>query len=279
MKKRPLTDEEKAECSKLKAIYISKRRELGLTQEALAQDLEMSQAGLSMYLNGVNALNMEFAIKISRALRVPIDEFSPRIAQELNAPGGLTKLLGEIWDESKQIPMGRLLATMQGDRETLPVDVEGLPSALAQKIKTYRAVVEVERYDIAASMGPGSEPPEMNMVVEHMRLDAGWVRQNLAYTSLDNLKLICGRGDSMAPTIRNGDALLVDAGVKSVESDAIYFFMMRGQHHVKRIQRNLDGLTIISDNTQYREIYVPGDREADIHVLAQIIYWWNGRSF
>lgn len=279
MKKRPLTDEEKAECSKLKAIYISKRRELGLTQEALAQDLEMSQAGLSMYLNGVNALNMEFAIKISRALRVPIDEFSPRIAQELNAPGGLTKLLGEIWDESKQIPMGRLLATMQGDRETLPVDVEGLPSALAQKIKTYRAVVEVERYDIAASMGPGSEPPEMNMVVEHMRLDAGWVRQNLAYTSLDNLKLICGRGDSMAPTIRNGDALLVDAGVKSVESDAIYFFMMRGQHHVKRIQRNLDGLTIISDNTQYREIDVPGDREADIHVLAQIIYWWNGRSF
>ena len=279
MKKRPLTDEEKAECSKLKAIYISKRRELGLTQEALAQDLEMSQAGLSMYLNGVNALNMEFAIKISRALRVPIDEFSPRIAQELNAPGGLTKLLGEIWDESKQIPMGRLLATMQGDRETLPVDVEGLPSALAQKIKTYRAVVEVERYDIAASMGPGSEPPEMNMIVEHMRLDAGWVRQNLAYTSLDNLKLICGRGDSMAPTIRNGDALLVDAGVKSVESDAIYFFMMRGQHHVKRIQRNLDGLTIISDNTQYREIDVPGDREADIHVLAQIIYWWNGRSF
>lgn len=119
----------------------------------------------------------------------------------------------------------------------------------------------------------------MNLVIEHMRLDAGWVRQNLVYTATDNLKLISGRGDSMAPTIHNGDALLVDAGVTSVESDAIYFFLMRGQQHIKRIQRNLDGLTIISDNSQYREIEVPGEREADIQVLAQIIYWWNGRSF
>jgi len=159
------------------------------------------------------------------------------------------------------------------------IDVDGLPAALAQKIQSFRAVIEVPRFDIAASMGPGTEPPEMNMVVEHMRLDANWVRQNLVYTSTDNLRLISGRGDSMAPTIRNGDALLVDSGVTSVESDAIYFFLMRGQHHVKRIQRNLDGLTIISDNSQYREIDVPSDREGDIKILAQIIYWWTGRSF
>lgn len=159
------------------------------------------------------------------------------------------------------------------------IDVNGLPIALVQKIKGYRPVIEIERYDIAASMGPGTELPEMNMVVEHMRLDAGWVRQNLVYTSTENLKLISGRGDSMAPTIRNGDALIVDVGVRSVESDAIYYFVMRGQHHVKRIQRNLDGITIISDNSQYRQIDVPADREDDIQVLAQIIYWWTGRSF
>lgn len=159
------------------------------------------------------------------------------------------------------------------------IDIEGLPAPLAQKIKSYRSVIEIERFDIAGSMGPGTEPPEMNMVIEHMSLDAGWVRQNLVYTAVENLKLISGRGDSMAPTIRSGDALIVDAGVTSVESDAIYFFLMRGQQHIKRIQRNLDGLTIISDNSQYREIDVPADREGDIQVLAQIIYWWTGRSY
>ena len=160
-----------------------------------------------------------------------------------------------------------------------PAHVTGLPAPLAQKISSYRALVDIERFDIAGSMGPGTEPPEMNMVVEHMSLDAGWVRQNLVYTAIENLKLISGRGDSMAPTIRSGDALIADIGVTSVESDAIYFFLMRGQQHVKRIQRNLDGLTIISDNSQYREINVPADRESDIQVLAQIIYWWTGRSF
>lgn len=159
------------------------------------------------------------------------------------------------------------------------IDIEGLPTALAQKIKSYRQVVEVPRYDVAGSMGHGTEPPEMNMVVENMSLDANWVRQNLTYTRLDNLKLISGRGDSMAPTIRSGDAVLVDAGVTTVEDDAIYFFLMRGKLQIKRIQRGLDGLTIISDNTQYPAIEVPDDRESDITVLAQIIYWWTGRSF
>lgn len=159
------------------------------------------------------------------------------------------------------------------------INIEGLPAPLVQKIKSYRNLVDVPRYDVEGSMGPGSEPPDINMVVEHMSLDANWVRQNLTYTKLENLKLISGRGDSMAPTIRSGDAVLVDAGITSVEDDAIYFFLMRGKLQIKRIQRGLDGLTIISDNGQYPPIEVPGEREDDIKILAQIIYWWTGRSF
>lgn len=159
------------------------------------------------------------------------------------------------------------------------VDIEGLPGALVQKITGYKQTVDVPRYDVAGSMGPGTEPPEMNMVVENMSLDANWVRNNLTYTKIDNLKLISGRGDSMAPTIRSGDAVLVDSGINTVEDDAIYFFLMRGKLQIKRIQRGLDGLTIISDNGQYPPIEVPGEREEDITVLAQIIYWWTGRSF
>jgi phage repressor protein C with HTH and peptisase S24 domain len=181
-------------------------------------------------------------------------------------------------ETAQKLPMG-WLDSVHAKEPGETVDLTFLPAALAQKINSYRAVVEIERFDIAGSMGPGTEPPEMNMVVEHMSLDAGWVRQNLVYTSLENLKLISGRGDSMAPTIRSGDALIVDVGVTTVDSDAIYYFQMRGQLHIKRIQRNLDGLTIISDNGQYREIDVPATREDDIKVLAQIIYWWTGRSY
>jgi len=182
---------------------------------------------------------------------------------------------GSMTDQGKTPADAR--STDPGVNET--INIEGLPAPLAQKIKSYRSLVDVPRYDVEGSMGPGSEPPDINMVVEHMSLDANWVRQNLTYTKLENLKLISGRGDSMAPTIRSGDAVLVDAGVTTVEDDAIYFFLMRGKLQIKRIQRGLDGLTIISDNGQYPPIEVPGDREADITVLAQIIYWWTGRSF
>lgn len=205
--------------------------------------------------------------------------FISRCLGPSDRPGA--KTIGESMarevEEAFGLPKYALDSADLGGGDT--IDVEGLPVALAQKIRSYRPVVSIERFDIAASMGPGTEPPEMNMVVENMSLDANWVRQNLTYTKIDNLKLISGRGDSMAPTIRSGDAVLVDSGVTSVESDAIYFFLMRGQLQIKRIQRGLDGLRIISDNGQYPALDVPGDRENDIQVLAQIIYWWTGRSF
>lgn len=207
------------------------------------------------------------------------------------SPAHLSQILSEKTSKNLGDDVARRIEALQGlphgwldslqvighDEKT--IDIEGLPAPLAQKISSYRPVVQVPRYDVAGSMGSGSEPPDMNMVVEHMSLDANWVRQNLTYTNLSNLKLISGRGDSMAPTIHKGDAVLVDAGVTSVEEDAIYFFMMRGQLQIKRIQRGLDGLKIISDNTQYPAIEVPGEREGDIKILAQIIYWWTGRSF
>ncbi|MBO2923967.1 helix-turn-helix transcriptional regulator [Pseudomonas asiatica] len=213
-----------------------------------------------------------------------LDKQADYISRCLYPPGkkggkGVGEDFAREIEKEFQIPQYSMDRPGLGLDESETINIEGLPAPLAQKIKSYRNLVDVPRYDVEGSMGPGSEPPDINMVVEHMSLDANWVRQNLTYTKLENLKLISGRGDSMAPTIRSGDAVLVDAGVTTVEDDAIYFFLMRGKLQIKRIQRGLDGLTIISDNGQYPPIEVPGDREADITVLAQIIYWWTGRSF
>ncbi len=221
---------------------------------------------------GVRGAQSRLAEKLGKP-----QNFISRCLSEPSASG--SKTIGEDFAREIESSFGIERYSLDAPLAVETIDVEGLPTPLAQKIKSYKPLVAIERFDIAGSMGPGTEAPEMNMVVEHMSLDAAWVRQNLVYTSTDNLKLISGKGDSMAPTIRNGDALLVDSGIKSVESDAIYFFEMGGRLHVKRIQRNLDGLTIISDNDQYREIDVPAAREGDIHILAQIIYWWTGRSF
>jgi hypothetical protein len=225
---------------------------------------------------GKHGAKAEFARRLGKQA-----DYISRCLYPADKKGG--KNVGEDFardiEREYKLPVYSMDQPRLGSASAQTIDIEGLPAPLAQKISSYRPVIQVARFDIAGSMGPGTEPPDMNMVVENMSLDANWVRQNLSYTQIDNLKLISGRGDSMAPTIRSGDAVLVDSGVTSVDADAIYFFLMRGQLQIKRIQRGLDGLTIISDNGQYPAIDVPGEREDDIKVLAQIIYWWTGRSF
>ncbi|EMI4892888.1 LexA family protein [Pseudomonas aeruginosa] len=83
MKKKPLPPEKQAECAALKAIYQQKRHELGLTQEGIARRLGITQGSLSHYLNGRNALNAEFAVKIAELLQVAVGSFSPRLEEEI----------------------------------------------------------------------------------------------------------------------------------------------------------------------------------------------------
>lgn len=80
MKKKELEPIAKQECAALKAIYLKKRNELGLTQEKAAEILGMNQGSFSHYLNGRNSLNTAFAVQVAHLLQVPVEAFSPRLA-------------------------------------------------------------------------------------------------------------------------------------------------------------------------------------------------------
>ena len=56
-------------------------------------------------------------------------------------------------------------------------------------------------------------------------------------------------GESMTPTIQNGDVLLVNTGDNRFHSFGVYVLEVAGERLVKRVQPKLDGtLTLISDN-------------------------------
>ncbi|QXH68586.1 XRE family transcriptional regulator [Pseudomonas asgharzadehiana] len=83
-KKKPLTEKQLAECAALKEIFNAKKEALGLTQEKAAQHLGMNQGSFSHYLNGRNAINLEFALSVSQLLGVPVTDFAPRYATALS---------------------------------------------------------------------------------------------------------------------------------------------------------------------------------------------------
>lgn len=107
MTKKALDPARKAECDKLKAIFNSKKRDLGLTQEKLAHALEMNQSSVSHYLNGVNPLNAQAAASFAKILGVDVGDFSTRLAKEISEmAGGIRPLQSSGFDSNVEPTTG-----------------------------------------------------------------------------------------------------------------------------------------------------------------------------
>lgn len=80
--KKNLTAEQLDDAAKLKALYESKKKELGVTQYTIADELGITQGAVGHYLNGRNALNLSVAAAFAKILQVSISDFSPSLDAE-----------------------------------------------------------------------------------------------------------------------------------------------------------------------------------------------------
>lgn len=87
-KKRDLSEWERSECAALKAAIEEYNRARPkkdrITQEQAGAALGMNQGSFSNYLNGRLAINLDFALKVSRLFDIPVERFSKRLAQEID---------------------------------------------------------------------------------------------------------------------------------------------------------------------------------------------------
>lgn len=82
--RRPLDSTEQKNLDRLKAIWILKKHELGLTQDAVAIACGWSgQTAFSQYLNANTPLNIEAVLKLSKVLKVHPTEIMPDLADLL----------------------------------------------------------------------------------------------------------------------------------------------------------------------------------------------------
>ncbi|HDG8093106.1 TPA: helix-turn-helix domain-containing protein [Klebsiella oxytoca] len=83
-KKKILTPAQVADSQRLKALYEAKKKELGITQQYIADALDISQGAVGHYLNGRNALNTAVASVFARLLGVSVSDFSPSLAKDIS---------------------------------------------------------------------------------------------------------------------------------------------------------------------------------------------------
>ena len=71
-------------------------------------------------------------------------------------------------------------------------------------------------------------------------------------SNLKNIEAINVIGDSMEPTLHDGNIIFIDRSKQEIINNSIYAFLENDNLYVKRIQKNKDNtLSIISDNSYY----------------------------
>jgi len=134
--------------------------------------------------------------------------------------------------------------------------------------------VLVPRYEVMASAGGGAMV-HSEQVVDHLAFRSEWVR-NALDVSVKALALISVKGDSMEPTLSNGDLILVDTSTQKIDDNAIYVLRFNGSLLVKRIQRKFDGSVVIkSDNQAYDPEVITGGAIEELHIVGRVV--WGGR--
>ena len=135
--------------------------------------------------------------------------------------------------------------------------------------------VFVPRFEVSASMGNGSVI-HSEQIVDYLAFREDWVRKELGLNP-NNLILISSVGDSMEPTLKTNDLLLIDRGSADVRHDAIYAFALRGELRVKRMQFKLNGSMVVrSDNPQYDPEIIPPDEVEALKIIGRVV--WFGRQ-
>jgi SOS-response transcriptional repressor LexA len=202
------------------------------------------------------------------------------IAERREDYSGLSRLLGKNAAYIQQfIKRGTPKQLTEKDRKTLAryfgVSEEALggPGADVGGDGEER-LVRVPKLNVGASAGPGAIPGS-EIASAHIGFDPKWLK-SLSGGRPADLSLIKVQGDSMSPTLVDGDDILVDAR-DAVERlrDGIYVLRSEDALMVKRIALSPAArrVAVKSDNDAYPDW--PDCDLASIHIIGRVI--WAGR--
>lgn len=136
-----------------------------------------------------------------------------------------------------------------------------------------REYVMVPSYNFPTNVGIGHSI-ESDQVVDHLAFKKDWIV--LMGLAADRLALISVKGDSMEPTLKESDLVLLDLRDQKVRNDAIYVLRLERDLIVKRLQRSFDDTIFIkSDNPAYEKLVLAGSQAHRLGIIGRVV--WTGR--
>ena len=181
-----------------------------------------------------------------------------------------TSTFSRIWTEGT-IPTANHLIRISTE---CSVDLNWL--ILGSSVTPNSEFLGIPRYDARLAAGDGVFNDRAQLI-DFIPFTKDFLVKKIGRSSTEGLSVVEVRGDSMEPTIGDGDLVLVDQTNKDFE-DGIVTFVLDDMTCVKRIRRFFDGIEIISDN---RDLYPPmlleRDRINEMQIIGRVR--WCGRVF
>ena len=140
------------------------------------------------------------------------------------------------------------------------------------KISIFSSVTDDIAYidyytDVFASCGNGSIvfSSEKTKLPIPISMISGYSKNKL-------YSMINASGNSMSPTIDNGDKLIVEHwNGNQIQDNKIYVFCFNNEFFVKRLSKNLDEIIIKSDNPESRIRTINGKSAAELILIGKIV--------
>lgn len=203
----------------------------GLTQEGLANIVEVSQTAISDIVKD-KTKNPRNIVEIAQALGVSVD-----------------------W-----------LKTGKGEAPDFAKLEEN-----STAYKDEKPMLRLEVLDVYASAGNGSfVTGDLTSYTHAVEFENAYFAQVFQRANAKGLSIINVDGDSMEPTIGNGDLLFVDTTKSAYQGDGVYVFSYGENLYVKRLQFAGDELLVISDNPLYKEWRITSENEHKFQIHGKV---------
>lgn len=139
---------------------------------------------------------------------------------------------------------------------------------------TNQDLIFAPMFDVQASAGLGCEVIAED-VEDYFSFNKSFLSRQLNVSS-EELVFVTISGDSMLPTLHDGDRVLVDMSQKTVSHEGLYLLQSEDGLMAKRLSDKQGELSVVSDNPDYDNWKIsPASREAN-PVAGKIV--WCARA-
>lgn len=152
------------------------------------------------------------------------------------------------------------------------LDVE--PSYLAYGISENNQATDNDDSVISIPVleNQGTNNNELPEPIAAIQVSKLWIMPRIKTAKLEDIRIVNVLGNTMAPTLQDGDCVIIDTSITNFVSDGVYVFRFGDNLIIKRAQLHFDGsLWLISDDNAFPPMQIKGKEKESLEIVGKCL--------